>query len=514
LDAFWQPILYYFLQNTSPANYMYQPRLFIKQILHSFLLAAYLLAGTSHLASADSYDLPELGSASGAFMTPTQEKRLGQAFMRNIRGSEKIIDEPFARDYIEKLGRTLTTPPGEEISSDFDFFIVDNPQINAFAGPAGHIGIYSGLVLTTQSESELAAVLAHEIAHVTQKHLMRAFHEASQLSLPSAAILLASIILGATVGGDAALATAVTGQAALIQNQINFTRSNEKEADRVGIKTLADANFDPHAMPVFFERMGRKNRNYASELPEFLRTHPVTTNRIADSLSRADQFPYQQHRDHLHYHLVKTLIRQKSFTRQSEAELFFRTNIEEGRHRNLASQQFGLVLTLIDQQRHKEAQKIINQLLKQYPQEAVFHIFDSRLKAQSGQLQSAISSLEKSQNDLPDNYGINMQLAELYIQAGQYDKAINLLQLITLLRPYDDQVYKRLAEAAGKNQNLAIAHAYQADYLYLNGQLEAAIKQLEIALLQDDLDFYLASSLESKLQNMQAEFKILKASKK
>lgn len=485
----------------------------IKNILRNLVIIAYLVTGTSHLAQADSYDLPELGSVSGAFMTPTQEKRLGQAFMRNIRASEKIIDEPFAREYIEKLGKSLTSISGEDSANNFNFFIIDNPQVNAFAGPAGHIGIYSGLILTTQSESELAAVVAHEIAHVTQKHLMRAFHEASQLSIPSAAILLAAVILGATVGGDAALATAVTGQAALIQGQINFTRANEKEADRVGINTLADASFDPHAMPVFFERMGRKNRAYASELPEFLRTHPVTTSRIADSLSRADQFPYQQHRDHLHYHLVKNLIRHNSFFKPGDSEKYFRANLEEGRYRNAASQRFGLALALMDQRKFKQAEQQINQLLKDHPQEAVFLIFDSRLNAQTGKLSAAIKSLEKSASFLPDNYSISMQLAELYIQAGQYDKAINLLQLITLLRPDDDLVYQRLAEAAGKNQNIAVAHAYQADYLYLNGQLEAAIKQLEIALQQEGIDFYLASRLEAKLQNLQAEFKVLKASK-
>jgi len=487
--------------------------LLLKRTLHSLLLAAYLFAGSSQLALADNYNLPELGSASGTFMSPTQEKRLGQAFMRSIKASQKIIDEPFARDYIEKLGKTLTTASGEDSGNSFHFFIVDNPQINAFAGPGGHIGVYTGLILTTESESELAAVVAHEIAHVTQKHLMRTFHEASQLSVPSAAILLASIIMGATVGGDAAVATAATGQAALIQKQINFTRSNEKEADRVGINTLAQAHFETHAMPIFFERMGRKNRAYASELPEFLRTHPVTTNRIADAISRADQFPYQQHRDNLHYHLVKSLIRQKSFSTPKVAEKYFRSNLEEGRYRNAESQQFGLALALIEQSKFSQAKQQLNGLLKKHPQEPVFLILDSRLKAQMGELPAAIKHLEKSANLLPDNYAINMQLAELYIQAEQYDKAVELLQLITLLRPDDDQVYKRLAEAAGKNKDLATAHAYQADYLYLNGRLEAAIKQLEIALRQENLDFYLASKLEAKLQNLRDEFKILKDNK-
>ena len=240
----------------------------------------------------------------------------------------------------------------------------------------------------------------------------------------------------------------------------------------------------------------------------------MTTNRIADSLSRADQFPYQQHRDNLHYHLVKNLIRHQAFSKAQESEKHFRTSLEEGRYRNAESQHFGLALALIDQRKFKQAQQQINQLLKDHPQEPVFLVFNSRIKAQTGQLPAAVKNLEKNINLLPDNYSLNMQLAELYIQAEQYEKAINLLQLITLLRPYDDQVYKRLAEAAGKNKDIAIAHAYQADYLYLNGQLEAAIKQLEIALRQDNIDFYLSSKLEAKLQNLQAEFKLLKANKK
>ena len=215
----------------------------------------------------------------------------------------------------------------------------------------------------------------------------------------------------------------------------------------------------------------------------------------------------------MHYHLVKSLIQQKSFLKPQESEKYFRTNLEEGRYRNAESQHFGLALALIEQRRFKQAQQQVSNLLKQHPQEPVFLVFDSRLKARTGELVTAINNLEKNVNLQPDNYSLNMQLAELYIQAEQYDKAVSLLQLVTLLRPYDDQVYKRLAEAAGKNKNLAIAHAYQADYLYLNGQLEAAIKQLEIALRQDSIDFYLASKLEAKLQNLQTEFKILKANK-
>ena len=463
---------------------------------------------------AENQSLPELGSASGSFMTPAEEKRLGQAFMRSVKSSQKMLDEPFAREYIEKLGKTLAKATDNNSAQHFNFFILDNPQINAFAGPGGHIGVYTGLIQTTQTESELAAVIAHEIAHVTQNHLMRTFHEASQLSLPSAAVLLTSVILGATVGGDAAMAVAAGGQAALLQKQINFTRANEKEADRVGINTLASSDFETHAMPVFFERMGRANQIYASELPEFLRSHPVTTNRIADSLSRAEQHPYKQRQDDLHYHLLKAYIKQTSFSNAKDAEEYFRTNLKEGRYRNEQSQRYGLALALMKQNEFEQADQHIDKLLKQDPAEPIFAILKSRLQAKTGKLDTAIRNLESSLQLYPENYSLSMQLSELYIQAGSFEKAINLLQNITRTRPFDEQIYKRMAEAAGKNNDKVTAHAYQADYLYLNGQLEPAIQQLEIALKDESADFYEKSRLEAKLNALREEFAILKKDKK
>ena len=481
----------------------------VYSILLSFMLTTLPVSNLS----ADTQSLPELGSASGGYMTPAQEKRLGQAFMRSIKSSQKLLHEPFAKAYIERLGNTLAKASGEA-NQPFHFFILDNQQINAFAGPGGHIGIYSGLILTSQSESELAAVMAHEIAHVTQKHLMRTFHEASQLSIPSAAVLLAAVVLGATVGGDAAMAAAVGGQAALLQKQINFTRANEKEADTIGINTLVNSSFEPHAMSVFFERMGRANRAYASELPEFLRTHPVTNSRIADSLSRAEQYPYKQRQDDLHYYLVKAMLKQAAFFRANEAEKYFQTNLKEGRYRNEQGQRFGLLLSLMRQQKYNEAKQTISILLKENPTEPVYQIYQSRLLADTGQLAEAISLLNESLLLFPDNYALNIQMAELYIRAAQYPKAIELLKNITQTRPDDDQVYKRIAEAAGKNNDKVTAHAYQADYLYLNGQLEAAIQQLEIALREKSADFYLSSQLEAKLRAIRAEFETIKKNNK
>ncbi len=477
------------------------------------LSLAVVVNGTSSL-QAEEQNLPELGSEAGSYMTPAQEKRLGQAFLRSVKSSQTMLDEPFAKIYIEQLGRTLVANSTDQTGKSFNFFLLDNPQINAFAGPDGHIGVYTGLIQTTDSESELAAVVAHEIAHVTQNHLMRAFNQASQMSLPSAAVLLAAVVLGATVGGDAAIATAVGGQAALLQQQINFTRSNEQEADRIGIQTLSGAEFEPNAMPVFFERMGRANRAYASELPEFLRTHPVTTNRIADSMARAEQHPYRQHQSSLTYYLLKAYLKEKSFIKASESEKFFATNLSEGRYRNRTAQQFGLYLSYMRQHEFAKAGKVLDEALKSNPLEPALLVSQARLLEKTGKLKQAVELLDDSLTLLPGDYPLTMQLADYLIQAGNYDRAISQLEGQLQLRAEDDAIYRVIARAYGAKGDRVSTHSYQADYLYLNGQLEPAIQQLEIALEQKPLDFYQASRLEARLKAMRDEFEIVKKNDK
>ena len=306
-------------------------------------LSLLLLAAPAPPAMALDTDLPDLGNSAGSLMSPKRERDLGKAFMRGVRRSEKVMDDPLLADYIEHLGQKLVAASDVK-GTPFHFFLIDDPTINAFAGPGGHIGVFSGLVMTTDTESELAAVLAHEIAHVTQQHLMRAWESTSQLSIPSAAVLLAAIVLGATVGGDAAAAAAVGGQAALIQQQINFTRANEQEADRVGIDILAHSGFEPRAMPSFFDRMGKANRIYASKLPEFLMTHPVTTSRTADALGRAEQFAYRQAPEDLRYQLARINLVQRQMDRPEEAVRELGLMLEDGRFRNEAALRFRLAL--------------------------------------------------------------------------------------------------------------------------------------------------------------------------
>ena len=203
--------------------------------------------------------LPEIGDAAGGLLSAQLEQRIGVSFMRQVRQGMPVLDDALVNGYLQGVGQRLGRNSGDA-QRGFDFFVVTDPTLNAFAGPGGNIGVHSGLILTTRTEDELASVLGHEIAHVTQRHLPRAFENQQRMTMPTIAAMLGAIILGAYGGGDAGVAAITAVQAGAVQNQIDFTRQNESEADRIGIQTLSAAGFDPKAMADFFERMHQATR--------------------------------------------------------------------------------------------------------------------------------------------------------------------------------------------------------------------------------------------------------------
>ena len=449
-------------------------------------------------------ELPDLGNSAGGLMTPKRERDLGKAFMRSVRRSEKVMDDPVLSDYVQALGQKLVGY-SDASGTPFHFFLIDDPQINAFAGPGGHIGIYTGLVLTTETESELAAVIAHEIAHVTQQHLLRAWESTASLSVPNAAILLAAVVLGAAVGGDAAAAAAVGGQAALVQQQINFTRANEKEADRVGIEILAKAGFEPRAMPSFFSRMSKANRVYASKLPEFLRTHPVTTSRTADALGRAEQFAYRQTPEDLRYHLVRTNLMQRRIDRPEDAVRELSLMLEDGRFRNESALIYGIALAEIRAKRYEAAAKHLDRLLELQPEIIEFLVARATIDAESGAYESALKRLDQALLRNPGSYALNIAFAETALASGDPNHALQQLKQFQNYRSDEPRVYQLLSRAAGDLDQQALGHKYLSEYYYLIGSLKQAILQLEIALKRPELDFYESSRLESRLAELRAE---------
>jgi predicted Zn-dependent protease len=471
-----------------------------------------LLISLVAISSAKSEDvetikLPELGSPSDQYLTPSEEARLGREFMQSVRKTAKVLDDPLITEYIQQLGNRLLKN-SEAVGQKFTFFVIDNPEINAFAGPGGYIGIYSGLILASQSESELASVIAHEIAHVTQKHLLRAFDTASRISGKTAALLLASILVGIAGSPDAGLAMMTGAQAGAIQEQINFTRSNEEEADTVGIQILANADFDPRAMPVFFERMTHANRLYDSGIPEILRTHPVTTNRIADALGRAEKHTYRQYTGSLSYHLTREALRVRQFKEPSKAVTHFASGLKEGRHLNQEAHEYGHALALAANRQYEQAAKIIDGLLQENPNQIEYILARTDVAKNRGEHEKVLKILDTYYSLMPENYPLAVTYIEALTTAKQLNNAREINKQAITLRNNDPRLYRLLSKIEELDNNHVESHRMLAESFAADGELQSAIQQLEIALKGvNKSDFYLTSRIESRLNQLREQHK-------
>ncbi|MGX2039587.1 beta-barrel assembly-enhancing protease [Methylocaldum sp. MU1018] len=472
------------------------------------LLASLLIFGQAslvpHPARAQSnIELPEIGDPTGTLMTPQQEKELGEAFYRKLHAQLEISQDPEVNDYIQSIGQKLAGSSDNPAQS-FHFFVVREPSINAFAGPGGYIGVHSGLILTSEAESELASVLAHEIAHVTQRHLYQTFQAAGRLALPTAAAMLAAVLLGAKSPqlGQAALMAA---QAANLQYQINFTRDNEAEADRVGMQILSKSDFDPRAMPTFFERMQQSTRFAGRELPEFLLTHPVTVSRISDTRGRAEQFPYRQYPDSLTYQLVRAKLRVQTAANPRDALGYFKAVSGQGTKLQQDVSAYGLALALIADARAGEAKPILQRLIALYPDQSHFVNALAGAELETKDYPRAIRIYESALQRFPENRALTLNYARALLTTGKAQQARKLLHDYTRIHLPTPEVHELMAQAYSQLGNDAESHRYVAEAYYAAGQNRAAILQLRLAKKMAGDNFYLNSVIDERLKQLRAE---------
>lgn len=452
---------------------------------------------------ADPYRLPDFGSSADTVLSLADQRTLARVFMKSVRQALPVIDDPLLDDYIQSLGRELARQANA--GGGYRFFLIDQPTVNAFAGPSGQIGVFAGLMLAAETESELAAVLAHEIAHVSQKHLLRSFEAQKRMAVPATALLIAAALLGAQVDSQAGMAAMAGVQAMAIQKQINFTRDNEEEADRIGIDILAAAGFDPFAMPGFFESLGRSNRYHDNSAPEFLRTHPVTTSRIADALGRAEHYGVRQRPDSLEFHLARANLRQRGYTGAQRAVEHFQSTLANGRYRNEQAERYGYALALLRAGRFDAARKQAESLLQARPSQIEFIVLDARIDMAGGQLGRAIGRLKSAHGLRGDDWPIAHTYGEALLRAGRATAALAMLEAFHRRRPSVTQVYGLLADAAGRAGDKAKTYGYRGEELYHQGDLEPAIRQLERAVRVPGVDYHLASKLQVRLQAMREE---------
>lgn len=456
-------------------------------------------------AFAQQINLPDIGDSGAALVTLEDEIRTGEAVLRNIRRAGGLIEDPVLVAYINNLGNKLVAASIDK-KTPFHFFIINDASVNAFALPGGYIGVHYGLMLAMRNESELAAVLAHEIAHVTQRHHVRSYEAGKGSNTAIIAAVIAAIILG---GGNsdvssAALASAVAGSA---QTQINFTRSNEKESDRVGIYLLDDAGFDPNSMADTFQVLADSSRLYGRQAPEYLLTHPVSSTRLADARNRARTL--KQHNNirvsQLQYHLARTKLRVFTSTNLNDTLKAFEQNLKTGSYLNQTAEIYGYALVLIEKEKFQKASKLVTLLTKGNPNSIAFKLLQAQLYFESGKKQLALKQLQQDLNLYPLNPILTEYYVRLLLKTNRAKEARDIL--LTFLRQPapSPRFYKLLSTAESSLKNTVGAHEALAHFYYDMGQTHSAIEQINIALKTKEIDFYTSSRLESRLKELMQE---------
>ena len=476
----------------------------LKKLLIVFLSA---LLPLQTLAQGAGNDLPDIGSPASSTLTIDDEFRIGLQVMRQLRDEGQIIEDPEATEYIQALGSSIVAQATGDSAQRFSFFFVRDNTINAFALPGGFIGINYGLVLATRNEAQLAGVLAHEIAHVTQRHIARRVRSQGRQSIATVAAILASILVGAATGSsDAAMGGIAMAQGAAMQQSINFTRANENEADRVGMGFLASAGFDPYGMPDFFETMGRRSAISTSStsrnaLPEILQSHPITTNRIAESRARAAQFKdLKQSAESVSYLLTRERLRVLGTPAEDNVRRYYSERREQ--QDQTVGERYGEALAGYEAGNSRAALDALTELARQFPQVPMLQSTLGQALMSSGATDEALATFRRALNLSPRNIPLTMRYAESLLKSGQAKAAhAVLLDLFNNVAPTPEQI-RFTALAASSAGDSGDAAYYMSEYHIATGNLPLSVAQLEMALAAPNITVVQRSRYQARLDEV------------
>ncbi len=458
-----------------------------------------LVVSVAHAYPAIANELPDLGDVSATVLSPLQEQEIAEQIMRQVAVSDEVLNDVEVSDYLQGLGGKLVAN-GPDKRQSFNFFVVQDPSINAFAMPGGVIGVHTGLILAATSESELASVLGHEIGHVTQRHLARMLASQKYDTFKN----LAGIALALLVArSNPQLATgALTASSAIgVQNQLDYTREHEREADRIGLQILDSGGFDVRAMPEFFKTLQRGSRFAEGSAPSFLRTHPLTTERIADVANRVEQMHYKQVADSVEFQYVKAKLRALQGGDQAAVDLFVQ-NIREQRYANAAAEHYGLAVALLRKSAWAQTEKELAWLKKNATPHPMIESLAARLEVARDKPAAVAEKYASALRIFPGSRALIYGYAEHYLATRQAEQAIQLVKSKQGLYPNDAYLYDLLAKAYTMQNKVLLSHQAQSEAYYRKYDLARAIEQMDLAAKANDGDFYQQSIVEARLRQL------------
>ncbi|PJE80043.1 Beta-barrel assembly-enhancing protease [invertebrate metagenome] len=460
------------------------------------------LPETHTSVTSDRITLPSLGDASSGIISQQQEYSLGQMWLKQLRASTPMINDPEMQEYLERMVGRLA-----ESSTIKDFrlstVIIDSNELNAFAAPGGIIGVNLGLFLNATSAGQFASVLAHEFAHLSQRHYARSVEDAKNRQVPTAAAILASVVLIAAGGGDLGAAALTSTIAGVYSTQLKFSRQYENEADNIGMQTLVSAGYDPQAMSEMFEQMSKANR-YSSKPPEYLSTHPITQSRIANTQARADQIKQRPARTDPDYGLMRIRAIVRGTRNIHELVRQFENEINTQRTGTPLISRYGLAVASLKAGNITKAGHNIKRLIKHEPDNLHYQSLNIQFLARKGETKQALNQINALLDIYINSYPLLTLKADIQSQMNDFPGARATCLQLTRLRPKDPNVWYRLSEAQTQARDILGFHLARTEYFFLIGNLSDAIKHAEYAKNLAGNNDILLARLDKKLTDLRA----------
>ncbi len=465
-----------------------------------FRLAVICIALLPLPASTDvADDLPMVGDASSRLISPQMERELGENFLKQVHATLPTVEDPILKYYVQQQLAELVQY-SELREPILATLLIDSEEINAFAAPGGIVGINLGLMLHAQDVHEYSSVVAHELAHLSQRHFARGIEEQRAQTLPMLAGMLAAIMIGAMGGGDAGIAAISGVQASSQAGQLRYSRRREQEADRIGINTLARADLDPRGMSRMFDRMDRAYR-FTRRPPEFLLTHPLTESRIADAKAQAMEHPHKEHPESLEYQVMRARARVRYAQSPQAAVKLFEKEVQENPESRSA--RYGLAVAFAKAEQFAEAIALVDPIYTDHPHNILFSASLAELLTEAGKVDRAIGLLERELAVNPQNAALSVLYADALVANRQYAAAEAVLQQQSFVSKADVNVWYDLAEVSGLAGNIIGVHLARAEFFELHGAYQRTIQHLQYARrLANRNDARLMARLDQRINDI------------
>ena len=458
-----------------------------------------LLVSPTIFSQEKDLNLPNLGDRVSGVVSLEQERMIGQGFLEQVYAQAPLINDPIIQEYTELLIYRLSET-SQVRDRDFTIVLIDEKSLNAFAAPGGVIGVNGGLFLNADNEAQLASVLGHELAHLSQRHFARNVLRGRDTNLASSLVMVSAIALAIISNNPSAF---IAGPAALAQQQLRYSRIFEREADRYGFNNLIAAGYDPAGMGEMFENMAKIRKLAGDNPPEFLLTHPITSSRVSDAFNAADQIEFSGGKKNtINFEFVKGRLKERYADYSPQTKVRFFENLYADNPTN--ENKYSFISALQSNGQTEEALKLINEILNKFPKNLILNITKSEILLSGQRLDDAKQTIDEVLKISPDNYPASILKSKILSAKKETIKAEEILRDLLISKNRNPSLWMQLSEVQRAGKNIVGYHLSRGEYFTLIGDFDNALNQFQFALSLSGNSFQTSETIMTKIKFVQS----------